>query len=85
MEEEYFEVTNTQAMVGGIVTGSILFIAGIVLMIVFFVNENLESKYGFIFLAFALLGLGMLIAFACLLRSAKRKYQKINSYYLTNQ
>ena len=74
MEEEYFEVTNTQAMVGGIVTGSILFIAGIVLMIVFFVNENLESKYGFIFLAFALLGLGMLIAFACLLRSAKRKY-----------
>ena len=72
MEEEYFEVTNTQAMVGGIVTGSILFIAGIVLMIVFFVNENLESKYGFIFLAFALLGLGMLIAFACLLRSAKR-------------
>ena len=74
MEEEYFEVTNTQAMVGGIVTGSILFIAGIVLMIVFFVNENLESKYGFIFLAFALLGLGMLIAFACLLHSAKRKY-----------
>ena len=74
MEEEYFEVTNTQAMVGGIVTGSILFIAGIVLMIVFFVNENLESKYGFIFLAFALLGLGMLIAFACLLHSVKRKY-----------
>ena len=74
MEEEYFEVTNTQAMVGGVVAGSILFVAGIVLMIVFFVNENLESKFGFIFLAFALLGLGMLIAFACLLRSAKRKY-----------
>ena len=74
MEEEYFEVTNTQAMVGGIVTGSILFIAGIVLMIVFFINENLESKFGFIFLAFALVGLGMLIAFACLLHSEKRKY-----------
>ena len=74
MEEEYFEVTNTQAMVGGIVTGSILFIAGVVLMIVFFINENLESKFGFIFLAFALVGLGMLIAFACLLHSEKRKY-----------
>ena len=74
MEEEYFEVTNTQAMVGGIATGSILFIAGIVLMIVFFVNENLESKFGFVFLAFALLGLGMLIAFACLIKKKKRKY-----------
>ena len=73
MEEEYFEVTNTQAMVGGIIGGSILFIAGIIIMIVCFVNEKIDSRLGYIFLGVAIVGVAMLIAFACLLHSDKKK------------
>jgi hypothetical protein len=73
MDEGYFEVRNISRMVGGLIAGSFLFVIGIISMIVCFVNKNIEVAFGFVSLAFAILGAIIAITLGCLLYSVHKK------------